>query len=55
MDKNHPLLAQHPYGVSKIALDRLCYAYNETYDLGIDRIRCFNLYGQDKKIQTMVK
>ena len=49
MDENHPLLAQHPYGVSKIAGDRLCYAYNETYDLGVDIIRCFNLYGPRQK------
>src|ERR687897_1548303 len=49
MDENHPLLAQHPYGVSKIAADRLCYTYNETYDLGIDIIRCYNFYGPRQK------
>jgi UDP-glucose 4-epimerase len=49
MDENHPLLAQHPYGVSKIAADRLCYTYNETYDLGVDIIRSFNLYGPRQK------
>jgi UDP-glucose 4-epimerase len=49
MDENHPLLAKHPYGVSKIAADRLCYAYNETYDLGVDIIRCFNLFGPRQK------
>jgi UDP-glucose 4-epimerase len=49
MDENHPLAAQHPYGVSKIAADRLCYTYNETYDLGIDIIRCFNFYGPRQK------
>ena len=49
MNEDHPLAAQHPYGVSKIAADRLCYTYNETYDLGIDIIRCFNLYGPRQK------
>lgn len=49
MDENHPLLAQHPYGVSKIAADRLCYTYNETYNLGVDIIRCFNLFGPRQK------
>ncbi|TVP41697.1 GDP-mannose 4,6-dehydratase [Candidatus Nitrosocosmicus arcticus] len=49
MDEDHPLAAQHPYGVSKIAADRLCYTYNETYDLGIDIIRCFNFYGPRQK------
>jgi len=49
MDEEHPLSAQHPYGVSKIAADRLCYSYNETYDLGIDIVRCFNLFGPRQK------
>lgn len=49
MNEDHSLSAQHPYGVSKIAADRLCYTYNETYDLGIDIIRCFNLFGPRQK------
>ncbi|WP_458747583.1 GDP-mannose 4,6-dehydratase [Candidatus Nitrosocosmicus sp. T] len=49
MNEDHPLAAQHPYGVSKIAADRLCYTYNETYDLGIDIIRCFNFFGPRQK------
>lgn len=49
MNEDHPLTAQHPYGVSKIAADRLCYTYNETYDLGIDIIRCFNFFGPRQK------
>ena len=49
MDENHPLSAKHPYGVSKIAADRLCYTYNETYDLGVDIIRSFNFFGPRQK------
>src|SRR5918992_4845610 len=49
MDESHPLLASHPYGVSKIAADRLCYTYNETYDLGVEIVRCFNLFGPRQK------
>jgi UDP-glucose 4-epimerase len=49
MDENHPLSGKHPYGVSKIAADRLCYTYNETYDLGIDIVRCFNFFGPRQK------
>jgi UDP-glucose 4-epimerase len=49
MDESHPLSAKHPYGGSKIAADRLCYTYNETYDLGVDIIRCFNLFGPRQK------
>jgi UDP-glucose 4-epimerase len=49
MNEDHPLSAQHPYGVSKIAADRLCYTYNETYDLGVDIVRCFNFFGPRQK------
>lgn len=49
MDEDHPLAAQHPYGVSKIAADRLCYTFNETYNLGIDIVRCFNFFGPRQK------
>jgi dTDP-glucose 4,6-dehydratase len=49
MDERHPLSAKHPYGVSKIAADRLCYTYNETYDLGVDIVRCFNFFGPRQK------
>ncbi len=49
MDEKHPLSAKHPYGVSKVAADRLCYSYNETYDLGVDIVRCFNLFGPKQK------
>ena len=43
------LAAKHPYGVSKVAADRLCYSYNETYDLGVDILRCFNFFGPRQK------
>lgn len=49
MGENHSLSAKHPYGVSKIAADRLCYTYNETYDLGVEIVRCFNFFGPRQK------
>ncbi len=49
MDENHPLEASHPYGASKIAADRMALAYNHTYDLGVDIIRCFNFFGPRQK------
>ena len=49
MDEKHPLEAPHPYGASKIAADRMALAYNKTYDLGVDIVRCFNLYGPRQK------
>jgi len=49
MDEDHPLAAPHPYGASKIAGDRMCFAYMKTYDMPIDIVRCFNIYGPKQK------
>ncbi|MCK4269607.1 MAG: GDP-mannose 4,6-dehydratase [Methanogenium sp.] len=49
MDENHPLNASHPYGASKIAADRMCYAYIKTYGMNICIMRPFNLYGPKQK------
>lgn len=45
MDEKHPLNATHPYGASKLAADRMCHAYNNTYGMGIEIMRCFNTFG----------
>ena len=34
-----------PYGASKVAADRFCYAYWKTYNLSVAIIRPFNTYG----------
>jgi UDP-glucose 4-epimerase len=49
MDEEHPLNAPHPYGASKIAGDRTCYAYTETYGMNICIMRCFNIFGPRQK------
>lgn len=49
MDEDHPLNAPHPYGASKIAADRMCYAYIETYGMNVCIMRPFNLYGPRQK------
>jgi len=49
IDEKHPLNAPHPYGASKIAADRMCHAYNETYGMNIAIVRPFNLYGPRQK------
>ncbi len=49
MDESHPLSATHPYGASKIAADRLCYAYIQTYGMNIHIVRSFNLFGPRQK------
>jgi UDP-glucose 4-epimerase len=48
-DEKHPLCAPHPYGASKIAADRLCYAYQRSYGMDIVIARCFNIFGQRQR------
>lgn len=45
IDEKHPLNAPHPYGASKIAADRMCYAYVQTYGMNISILRLFNIFG----------
>jgi len=45
IDERHPLNAPHPYGASKIAADRMCYAYIQTYGMNITIMRLFNVFG----------
>jgi len=45
MDEKHPLNAPHPYGASKTAADRMCYAYIQTYGMDITIMRLFNIFG----------
>jgi len=49
MDENHPLSAPHPYGASKIAADRMCHAYRETYGMDVVVARPFNIFGTRQK------
>lgn len=45
MDEKHPLNPASPYAASKVAADRLCFAYYNTYKLPVVIVRCFNTYG----------
>jgi UDP-glucose 4-epimerase len=45
MDEDHPLDAQSPYGASKVAADRLCKSYIDTYGIRIVILRNFNTFG----------
>jgi len=49
IDEHHPLNAPHPYGASKIAADRMCYAYIHTYGMNISIVRLFNIFGQRQR------
>ncbi len=45
IDEKHPLNAPHPYGASKIAADRMCNAYVQTFGMDIRTLRLFNTFG----------
>jgi UDP-glucose 4-epimerase len=49
IDEKHPLNAPHPYGTSKIAADRMCHAYVQTYGMDISVLRPFNTFGPRQK------
>jgi dTDP-glucose 4,6-dehydratase len=45
IDEDHPLAPTSPYAASKVAADRLAYAYHRTYGLPVAIIRPFNTFG----------
>jgi dTDP-glucose 4,6-dehydratase len=45
IDEGHPLQPTSPYAASKLAADRLAYAYHRTYALPVAIIRPFNTFG----------
>ena len=47
-DETCDLKPLHPYGVSKVAEDLLCFQYSRNYDLHIMRVRLFNCTGPRK-------
>ena len=49
MDENHPLNPPHPYGASKVAADRMCDAYAQSYHMDIIIVRPFNTFGPRQK------
>jgi UDP-glucose 4-epimerase len=49
INEEHPLDSPHPYGASKIAADRMCYAYAQTYHMDISIARPFNIFGPHQR------
>ena len=47
-DETCPMLPLHPYGVSKVAEDLLCFQYNRNYGIQAMRVRLFNCTGPKK-------
>lgn len=44
-DEKHPVKAENPYAVSKLAAESLCEVYHKNYGLNITILRLFNVYG----------
>jgi len=45
MDEKHPTNPSSPYGVSKLAAEKYCVAFNKVYGLDIVCLRYFSVYG----------
>lgn len=46
MTEGHPLNPFSPYGASKLAADRMCYAYWKTFGTDVVVVRNFNTFGE---------
>lgn len=49
IDENHPQNADSPYGVSKLAAEKMILSYSEVYDITAVCLRYFNIYGINQR------
>ena len=49
IDENHPQNADSPYGVSKLAAEKMILAYTGIYDITAVCLRYFNIYGVNQR------
>ncbi len=52
--EDHPCAPHSPYGASKVAQDRLCYAWAQTYGLNVRIVRLFNQYGPGQDVRKVI-
>ncbi|MFQ6049627.1 MAG: dTDP-glucose 4,6-dehydratase [Candidatus Paceibacterales bacterium] len=50
----HPLNAHSPYAYTKIAQERMCYAWWQTYGTDVRIVRPFNQYGPGQDIRKVI-
>lgn len=49
IDENHPQNADSPYGVSKLAAEKMILSYSEIYEITAVCLRYFNIYGVNQR------
>lgn len=49
IDENHPQNADSPYGVSKLAAEKMILSYADIYDMTAVCLRYFNIYGVNQR------
>jgi len=52
VDENHPQNADSPYGVSKLAAEKMILAYSNIYDITSVCLRYFNIYGVNQRFDA---
>lgn len=52
--ETHPLQGQSPYSASKIAADKLCEAYQCSFDVPVVTLRPFNTYGPRQSARAVI-
>ncbi|WP_291270421.1 NAD-dependent epimerase/dehydratase family protein [Geothrix sp.] len=50
--EDHPLVPETPYGVTKLAAEKMCLAYTQLYDIRAVCLRYFNVYGPRQRFDA---
>lgn len=53
-DEAHPVKAENPYAVSKLAAESLCEVWQKRYGFGVTILRLFNVYGPGQLEEMVV-
>jgi nucleoside-diphosphate-sugar epimerase len=55
VSENEILKPLSPYGVSKVAIEQLCYVYHAAYDMNFKIVRPFSVYGPGMSSKSLIK
>ncbi len=54
VDENHPINMWNPYASSKIICEQLCHVYNKEFQVPVDILRIFNIYGPGQNSSFLI-